>query len=240
MQSIHALEPQDVFVDEVEEDRVVQHAEHLRRWRVIRRQRAVGLFARARVPRRDREDACRAEVKRRRQRRGQSHAAVAIPLRAHANGGEQHGKGTGRHHVFHGDRREFASALRPLPERDVAPLDPRDGLASGVTRRGERDGVESTGADVVLDSGQRAVSVVWQGVLEETASVGRCPAGRASAPCRPCAPADQAHSPATHVRQERQRLDVVDLVRRQAEPQPDELLGGFRQWAPPGRPGTSC
>ena len=132
--------------------------------------------------------------------------------------------------MLHRDRREFAAALRTLPERHVATLDPRHRLARSCSSSRKRDGVEPAGADVVLDSRERAVSVVWKRALEELPQrvVSSRPrvGSRRSMPPPPTSRIPQRPM----LREQRQCMDVVDLVRREAEPEANELLGGFRQW----------
>ena len=62
-QAVEALEPHGVVVEQVEEDRVPQHADDLRRRRVAAANRVLGGLALAsRIPRGDREDASGSEM----------------------------------------------------------------------------------------------------------------------------------------------------------------------------------
>src|SRR5688572_23295402 len=101
--------------------------------------------------------------------------------------------------MLHADGCELAPALRPLPEGDVASLDPRDRLAGGITRCRQCNGIEPSAADVMLDSGQRAVGVLRQHFLEEVAERSRVQkSARRFAPVP--ATADEAHSPRSEER----------------------------------------
>ncbi len=76
----------------------------------------------------------------------------------------------------------------------------------------------------MLDAGQRTIRIVWQRVLQELSQ--RCGIQQAARwLLAVMAAADQAHTPPSHVADERERADVVHLVWRQAEPQAHQLLG---------------
>ncbi len=84
-------------------------------------------------------------------------------------------------------------------------------MTGGVARCRERDRIETTGPDVVLDAGQRTIRIVWQRALQELSQ--RCGIQQAARwLLAVMAAADQAHTPPSHVADERERADVVHLV----------------------------
>ena len=117
---------------------------------------------------------------RRRQRRGQADAAVAVPRAVDFDGGKEERQRGRRHDVIDPQRAHLALALRPLPRRHraiLARLHPGDRLAGGVARRGQRERAQPPGAQAGVDAVDRAVGGGVQLALEHFA---------AAAWCRPC------------------------------------------------------
>ena len=146
---VHPLEAQHVLVDQVEEDRVVQDAQHLRRRRIAADERAVRLLLCAIVTRRDRENLVRArgaapvraapsvECRRRRATNprssppGRRTAAPTSPSRVRPLGAS----------------RCCVASAAPIPR--CSALHPDDRLAGAVVGRAERDGTQRPASDVL-------------------------------------------------------------------------------------------
>ena len=119
-QRVHLLKLQGIRVQLVEEDRVVEHAGDLRRRRISAHGRTIRFFARPGVPRGNGDDPPRAKVDRRRERRGQPDAAVAVPRPVDFDRRKEERQRRRRHHMVDAELARDALSVRPLPRLDPA------------------------------------------------------------------------------------------------------------------------
>ena len=101
----------------------------------------------------------RAEVQRRRQRRRQSDAAVAVPRMAQAHGREKQRQSGARHDVLDGQRRFHAAPMGAPPHGRAVRLHVCDVLSRRVIDRRDAHGVQASVAQVLVDAAQRALVV---------------------------------------------------------------------------------
>ncbi len=160
----------------------------------------------------------------RRERRGQTDAAVAVPRAVHFDGGKKERQRRRGHDVIHSKRAGGALALRPLPHRHAAVggLHPGHRLACRIARCCQRDRPKPAVLHAPGDARQDAVGRL-EVALQQSPERRRVDeaAGRTQ---RRSAARHEPSAPPNHARAEVPRVDAENVVDVQVGPEVDEIL----------------
>src|SRR5207247_2141353 len=155
---VHSLHAHDVFVDDVEEDRIYQLADDLcGRW-VAFDLRHARFIRCALVTGGHRQDALRAEMHGRGERSGEADATVAVPAVLDAHSGKDERYRRRGEDVLHGQFRRSGATIRSFEYVESASLDPPHALSGGVIQCDERDGSQFSALQVAPDAVDRHVA----------------------------------------------------------------------------------
>ena len=163
------------------------------------------------------------------ERRGQSHAAIAVPGAVDLDGGKDEGQRARGEHMIHSQAAVdplFARAVADEGPEAVRRLQPRHRLSGHVARGGQRNRADDTGLKVARDALEHALGVGPERVGQELPQ--RLGVGKAAPASRFArAASDEAAAPAREPRRQIDRIDATHVVRPEVLPdfgQPGDRL----------------